>query len=131
MKKNTLFALWAGLFILCAVCGFIPSPEGPLRFALTLLALLFFLPPALLLHFHRDAATVTLVRNLSGLSLLVTLAALVLNVLVDPGSEWLGNLMHNILTIVSSPMICSGQWALSLFLWACLLTVSRKMMKGK
>jgi len=32
--------------------------------------------------------------------------------------------LHIMLVIVSSPMVCSGNWALSLFLWACLLVAS-------
>lgn len=131
MNKNTLFALWGGLFILCAGLGFIPSPEGGLRIALTALSLLFFLPPALLLHWHRDSATVMLVRNLSAVSLLVTLVLLVLNFLFALSSEVVGNVLHYALIIVSSPMVCSGYWVLSLFLWACLLTVSGQMLKKK
>ena len=132
MNKKTLFGLWAGFFIVCAVCGFIPSPEGALRVALTGLSLLFFLPPALLLYEAKqakDTAAVLLVRNLSGLSLLLTLVLLVLNFLFSLGAETVGNFLHYLLITVSSPMVCSGYWVLSLFLWACLLTVSRNMLK--
>ena len=34
-----------------------------------------------------------------------------------------------VLIVVSSPMVCSGYWALSLFLWACLLMVSHSLLK--
>ena len=47
------------------------------------------------------------------------------------GSEALGNVLHYILVVVSSPMIASGHWALSLFLWACLLMVSLKQLRKK
>ena len=46
MKKNHLFALWGLLFILCAGLGFHPEETGWMTFV----SLLFFLPPALLLH---------------------------------------------------------------------------------
>ena len=50
MNQKILSALWGGLFIVCAGLGFIPEPEGSLQILLTVLSLLFFLPPALLLY---------------------------------------------------------------------------------
>jgi len=127
MNKKLLCTLWAGLFILCAGLGFIPEPEGTLRFVLTVFSLLFFLPPALLLRTSgkkQDFGTVKLIRNLSALSLGLTLILLILNFLTAFSSETLGQVLHYVLIIVTSPMICSGHWALSLFLWACLLMAS-------
>ena len=48
MKKKSLFALWGGLFLLCAGLGFIPEPAGAVRWVLTGGSILFFLPPAML-----------------------------------------------------------------------------------
>ena len=130
--KNWLCGLWAGLFILCAGLGFIPEPEGAARILMTAASLVFFLPPALLLHQagkQQDADTLKLIRNLSALSLGLTLVLLVLNLLTVMQSEFLGSVLHYIQVIVSSPMICSGHWAMSLFLWACLLMVSGKQLK--
>lgn len=134
MKKRYLYALWAGLFILCAGCGFIPEPAGGLKVLLTVFSLVFFLPPGLLLHKadrEKDPDTLKLIRNLSALSLLVTLAVLVLNFLWALGGEALGNVLHYVLVIVSAPMVCSGYWALSLFLWACLLMASMSLLRRK
>ena len=128
MKKRFLYALWGALFILCAGLGFIPEPEGSLRLLLTGLSLLFFLPPALLLY-RGDLPDVLLVRNFSALSLGLSLALLILNFLTALRSEFLGQVLHGVLVIVSSPMICSGHWAMNLFLWACLLMASRKQIK--
>ena len=132
MNKKFLTVLWAGLFIVCAGLGFIPEPEGTARILLTIPALLFFLPPALLLYGagrSRDTATVMLIRNLSMLSLGLTVLLLILNFLTVLSSDRLGQILHDILTIVSTPMICSGHWAMSLFLWACLLTGSLRQLK--
>ena len=134
MTKNTLFALWGGLFALCAGLGFVPEPEGALRFVLTCAALAFFLPPAALLYRAgkaRDVHTLKLIRNLSALSLGLTLVLLIGNFLTVFRSEALGTMVHCVLVIVSSPMICSGHWAMSLFLWACLLMVSLSRLKEK
>lgn len=127
MNKKSIFTLWAVLFILCAGLGFIQQPEGFLKGFLVFLAVVFFLPPAMLLYGasrEKDLACIRLIRNLSILSLLLTLVTIVLNIVSVMGPMILGDILHSILTIVSAPMICSGNWFLSLFLWACLLMVS-------
>ncbi len=127
MKKKSLFTLWGSMFSLCAGLGFIPEPTGVLRSALTVLAIACFLPPALLVRQaakEADTHTLKLVRNFSALSLGLTAALLVLSFLTAVGPEILGNVLYYVLIIVSSPMVCSGYWVLSLFLWACLLMVS-------
>ena len=134
MKKSTLYILWAGMFVLCAGLGFVPRPSASGRAFMTLLSVAFFAPPAVLLSQagkQKDTHTLQLIRNLSALSLLLTAVLLVVNLLTAFHSEWLGNLVHAVLVMVSSPMICSGYWALSLFLWACLLMVSLKYTRKK
>ena len=128
MNKKTLFVLWGVLFILCAGLGFIPAPAGALKGLMTALSVLFFLPPALLL-WKTDRETAILIRNLSLLSLGVTLVTLILNFVLAVSSEFLGTVLHYVLVVVSAPMICSGYWVLSLFLWACLLMASLKKTK--
>ena len=124
MNKKLLFVLWGVLFAVTAALGFLPRQNG-----LTLAAaLLFFLPPVLLL-WKKERETTLLIRNLAALSLGLTLVTLILNFILAVSSETLGNALHSILTVVSAPMICSGYWVLSLFLWACLLMVSLKKSK--
>ena len=130
MNKKSLFALWGGLFIVCAGLGFIRKESQPL---LTLLSVAFFLPPAVLIYQagkEGDGHTLKLIRNLAGLSLGLTLVLLVANVACALGSEGLGVFLHLLLTVVSAPMVCSGYWVLSLFLWACLLMASISALKG-
>lgn len=125
MNKKSLYALWGFLFILCAGLGFIPEPAGALKTLMTLLAIACFLPPAVLLY-CADSADRTLIRNLSALSLGLSLVLLIANFLSAYASDTLGTILYYILVTVSSPMICSGHWAMSLFLWACLLMASLK-----
>ena len=132
MSKKLLFALWGGLFILCAGLGFIPgfsqNVSAGAQAVLTVLAVAFFAPSACLIYGakkEKDARTLKLVRGISLLSLGLTLLALVLNVLSAMGTVTMGN----VLFVVSSPMVCSGYWALSLFLWACLLIVSHSLLR--
>ena len=130
MNKKTLFILWGALFVLCAVLGFLPEPGGMVKGAMTAASLLFFLPPFLLLC-RADRNTSLLIRNLSALSLGVTLVTLILNFVLAVSSETLGNILHYVLVVVSAPMVASGYWVLSLFLWACLLMVSLKKLRRK
>ncbi len=124
MNKRTVFALWGILFIFCAGLGFLPEQS----WLLTVAAILFFLPPAWLLY-RGSLDDTRLIRNLSALSLGLTLVLLILNFFTAFSSEVLGQVLHYVLIIVSSPMICSGHWAMSLFLWACLLMASLKQLR--
>ena len=123
MNTKWLWTLWAVLFSLCAGLGFIPAPEGALNIVMILLSVVFFLPPCLPLR-SADRVAAKLIRNLSAMSLGLTLVLLILSFVTAFSSEILGQVLHYVLVIVSSPMICSGHWALSLFLWACLLMAS-------
>ena len=129
MKSQFLYALWGALFILCAGLGFIPEPAGVLRVLLTGLSILFFLPPAVLVwkgRREKDRQTLMLVRNLSIVSLGLSVGLIIANFLTAFRSELMGDILHGVLVVVSSPMICSGHWAMSLFFWACLLISSAR-----
>lgn len=134
MKQNYLFALWGGLFALCAVLGFIPAPGSALKILMTLLSIVFFVPGALLLRLSfqsKNRSIALLVRNLSFASLVLSAVLIITNFLSAFGSAFWGNVLYSILIIVSSPMVCSGYWALSLFLWACLMIAAMKILKSK
>ena len=134
MSNKSLYSLWGVLFIICAALGFIPIPYNWVQTVLTALSVLFFLPPAVLLYRagkQHDRSTALIIRNLSLGSLGLTLAFLILSVVCAVQSEFLGNFLHGILVIVSTPMICSGFWVLSLFLWACLLIYSMQIIGKK
>ena len=132
MNKTSYLALWAGMFALCAGLGFVPAPEGALKWLLTALALGFFLPPLLLVRQavrEKDKETLALVRNLAALSLGLTVAAIIGNFLTLGVSRAVGNGMYALLVVVSAPMVCGQYWVLSLFLWAFLLYDSMDKMK--
>ncbi len=132
MDKGILKALWAGMFILCAVLGFIPEPEGFSKFMLCSLGLLFFLPPALLLYKSwqdRDRKTLKWIRRLSLLSLGLTLVLMVGNLLSVLASTAVGNVLYWALVILSTPMICSQYWFLGPAGWAILLFTTMELGK--
>ena len=124
MKNSTLYYIWGGLYALCFGLSLISAPSGPLAVVMTLLSLGFFAPPAVLLvkaYREQDAKTVKIVRLLSILSLALTVLLFVLNILAMAASEILGSILYYVLVFFSVPMVCCGSYALSLFLWACLL----------
>ena len=127
MKNKSLLAIWGIFYIICAGLGFIPEPEGTVRIFLTVISILFFVPPAILLFdafSAGDEKTIRLIRLLSALSLALTLVLLTANFLAALGASWLGTLLHILLVIGTAPMLCSNYWVLSLFLWAVLLLAS-------
>lgn len=132
MKNRILYAAWGGLFLICAGLGFLSEPAGWVRGILTAVSLLFFLPPALLLReadIRKNRRTAALIGYLASLSLGLTLILLTLNILSAFWSEQVGMFLHGLLTVVSAPMMASGYWVLSLFLWACLLISSLAIRK--
>lgn len=127
MKKNLLYTAWVVLYILCAALGFLPERSGALQVFLSLLSLVFFLPPALLLQQGKQAGdkkTVSLVRTVSLTSLGLTLLMLIFNIVFAARTAAVGNALHALLVLVSAPMMTAGAWVVSLFLWACLLVAS-------
>lgn len=135
MKKWILYGIWICLYASCAVSGFlVADPSGQQQWALLVLSLLFFVPPALLLvdaYRFKEQKTLLLLRWISGLSLALTLVFLVINVVSALGSEALGTAMYYILVLVSVPMICSQRWFFILFLWACVFFATLGQKKKK
>ena len=125
MNHKILYFVWGGLFILCGLLGFIPEPAGLGKWLLVALSVGFFVPGWVLLYRGKRK----LIRNLSLLSLLVTLLLLVLNFMSGRASEAAGDFLYGLLVFLSAPMVCSQYWIISLFLWACLLMSSLKSKK--
>lgn len=124
MNDRTLYALWGIAFAVTAGLGLIPEPAGVTAWVMLAVSLLFFVPPGLLLYRgwqSKDAKKLALVRNLAIASLSLTTAALVANFLSALAPEAVGDFLHAVLAVVSAPMLCCGYWAVSLFLWSCLL----------
>ena len=130
MKKNLLFILWVVLYVLCASLSIVVAQ--PTGFTMVL-AVFFFVPGGILLYQARtenDRKPLRLVRWLSLGSLALTLIILVVTIILSPlVSEGTGYFLHVLLALVSAPMLISGSWVLSLFLWACLLMGSFRKKK--
>ena len=132
MSNTVLYALWGGLYALCAGLGFITEPKNSTQILMTFFSLALFVPPFLLNYRaaeKKDRRTLTLVRKLSFYWLMLASVLLICNFLTVFASELLGNMMHILLIIVASPMIASGSWALTIFLWACVFFDARSKLK--
>jgi uncharacterized membrane protein YgdD (TMEM256/DUF423 family) len=145
LNKYILLAIWVGMFILCAVLGYLPPQEGANKWLLAIIAVLFFLPPALTVYQcqkEKDGKLLRLVRTVSLVVLIATVALLVVNLLsialllVMPEKTALivGDVLYYALILVSTPMICGQYWGIGLIGWAALLWSSifaEKGLKGK
>ena len=124
MKKTFLYWLWGFFYLLCAFISNVESPSASQSVALTVLSLIFFIPPVILLvdaYKKKDEKTIRVIRLLSALSLALTALALIANIAAVNASDTLGIVLHQVLIFASVPMVCSQHFVLSMFLWACLL----------
>ena len=129
MKKlsyKMLYIAWAVLFALTAVLGFVfPAVETlGARLALAGLAVVFFLPPWLILAKSKSEGNrfhVRLVGFLAVSSIVLTVLVMILNIMSPLWSEAVGIALNAAFIIVSTPMFASNYYALSLFLWGTLI----------
>ena len=124
MKKRILYGIWIFFYLICGLISNVEDPTTAQSVALTILSLIFFIPPAILLADAlraEDMKTLRLLRIFSIVSLVLTLGMLIANIAVVGASEAVGNVLYQILIFVSVPMVCSQHYVLSMFLWACLL----------
>ena len=134
--KNTklIWCLWAVAYVICTVCAFFPVASGALTGLFLLLSLGFFVPPALLIFEgvqRKNRKILQIIRNLSLISLGLTLVLILLNFVAFQASQAWGMVLYWLLILVSTPMICSQVWVVGLFGWACLLMTCLKFLKKK
>lgn len=127
MTDRNLLYIWAGAYALCAGLGFVSNPGA--GWVLTVLSLLFFVPPSVLLY-RGGKKTVRLVRNICIISLSVTVLMIVLNMLAVTASDAAGKVLYWLLILLTAPMVCSQAWVVSLFCWACLLMAALRIQRN-
>lgn len=131
-NKYMLAALWVGMFILCCVLGFLPPQEGANRWLLAIFAVLFFLPPALLVYGLwriRDKAWLRILRIIAIAVVASTVALLLMNMfsitllmlLPMQAALAVGDVLYYLLLVVSTPMVCGQYWGIGMIGWAALM----------
>lgn len=134
MKKAFVYAVWGVLYAICVGLGFVPNPAGFGKVLLVLTSLIFFLPPAYLLWRAKKEnckQTVLVLRIISACVLVLSLVLIVLNVMSVNWGAQAGLTMYVLLVMFTAPMVCCQYWALSLFLWACVLMVTLSNRPGR
>ena len=119
---------WAGLFALCAWLGTVQTTNVVARVALSVIAVLFFVPGALLLYnglAEKKRGLVLAVRYISLASLVLTTFSFVLTITLVGKAAAAFIFSYYVLRLISSPLFCGRYvWWLILFLWAFLLIAS-------
>lgn len=124
MKKIVLYIVWAVLYAVCVGLGFVSSPTAGEKAMLVAIGLGCFVPPYWLYFLGRKETsrkTNLILRLVSAGVLTLTLVLLILNFLSVYVSAEAGLVLYVLLVMFSAPMMCGQYWAVSLFLWACLL----------
>ena len=126
LSYKTLYVLWAAMFVLTAVLGFVFPTAANLaaRLVLALIAAVFFLPPWMILGKAKSEGNrfhVRLVGFLAVSSIVLTVLVMILNIMSPLWSEAVGIALNAAFIIVSTPMFASNYYALSLFLWGTLI----------
>ena len=119
---------WAGLFALCAWLGTVQPVNAVAKISLSLIAILFFVPGALLLYnglTENNRRLVLTVRYISLASLVLTTLSFILTIMLVSKAVGAFLISYYVLLLVSSPLFC-GRYVLwlILFLWAFLLIAS-------
>lgn len=132
MKNKDLYFLWAFLYLLCGILGFLAEPGEVLRALLFLLSAGFFVPGFWLLLRYQKAKNLSGLRMIRGLSiaaLSLDVLLILVNILSYELTRAAGDVLYGLLTIFSSPMVCSQFWVMPLFGWAVLLCWSVQALK--
>lgn len=134
MRKFFLSFLWAVLYLVCGAVSCISVPEGFLSTLPVVLSILFFVPPAVMLHQafrENDKKTVRIIRNLSLIWLITAVIMIICNILSVTATELTGRILYYTMAVITAPMVSGGNWFISLFLWACLLITSQQYFRKK
>ena len=134
MKQKVLFGIWIFFYCLCAILGHITEPTTAQAVALTILSCVFFVPGFLLLaegKKQKNTRLLKALRIISFASLAATFLMMILNILSVFAPEGRGNVLHEILLLLSVPMFACRPRALSLFLWAFLAFSTPRSKRGQ
>ena len=132
MSNTVLYALWGGLYVLCASLGFVTEPGEGLRFLMSVVSIALFVPPFVLNYRAariKDSRTLQLVRNLSFAWLILACVLIIVNFLSVLASQRVGDVLYALLIMAASPMGSSGSWALAIFCWVCVYFDARSKLK--
>lgn len=126
-KVGILYGIWAVMYVAAVLLSLLDNVQGGGLVLLNIYAFLFFIPGGILVYWairEKCRIQLRLLRWVSGVSLGLTVALLVVTFLCVNASVQVGRILYSFLILVSAPMLISYNWAVSLFLWACLLVTT-------
>ena len=126
-KEAITYGIWIAMYIGAVLLSLANNAQGTGLVLIQLYSLAFFAPGVVLAVWavkEQNKRQLKRLRIVSGASLVLTLVLLVANFLSVGGSAQLGRVLNSFLILVSAPMLICFNWAVSLFLWACLLMVT-------
>ena len=126
-KVGILYGIWAVMYVAAVLLSLLDNVQGGGLVLLNIYAFLFFIPGGILAYWairEKCRIQLRLLRWVSGVSLGLTVALLVVTFLCVNASVQVGRILYSFLILVSAPMLISYNWAVSLFLWACLLVTT-------
>ena len=128
MKKNTgLCILWVVLYCACVGFSFVSNRNLGGKIFLIGLNLMFFVPPFVLAFRALKEENRKALKTLRWICISVLVLAtvtLVLNIVAVKFSATVGLVMYILFAVLAPPLACANQWALSLFLWACVMMLT-------
>ena len=134
MKKSYVYIAWGVLYAICVGLSFVAPESSAEKALLILCGLIFFIPPGYLLWRAKKEncrKTFRVLRLISGGALVLSTVLLMLNMLSVFWSSRAGLVLYVLFTMFATPMGCIQSWALSLFLWACVLMVTLTNRPGR
>ena len=126
-KEAVLYGIWAAMYVAAVLLSLVNHAQGVGLVLIQIYSVAFFIPGAILAVKalkEKNKTQLKRLRVISILSLALTVVLLVANFLSVGGSAQLGRILNSFLILVSAPMLICFNWAVSLFLWACLLMVT-------
>ena len=130
MKKHKVavtYGVWIVLYVVAVLLSLVDHLQGAGLVLRQIYSFVVFVPGVILAAWAvktQDKKQLRLLRWVSGASLGLTVALLVVTFLCVNASAQVGRILHSFLILVSAPMLICFNWAVSLFLWACLLMVT-------
>ena len=127
MRKRMLYIVWAVLYCACVGFSFVSAPNTVAQVFLVALSIGFFVPPYILVFQAKKQENRKAIKTLRLVCIGVLVLAMILlalNIVSVKFSSGTGLLLYVLLAMFAPPLACCQQWALGLFLWACLLMLT-------
>ena len=126
MKKHKVaitYGVWIVFYIVAVLLSLVNEPSLWIR----IYSIVFFVPGVMLAVWaaqQQDKVQIKRLRTICITSLVLSTVMLVVSLLTVKAAPQATRIISSIFIIVSEPLWISPSWALSMFLWACILMIT-------